>query len=462
VKARQRAIRLGAITVVTVAAGCVVVSAQQVLADTDTPAVVDTGSVPDSVPGPDVVLPEDTSDTAVSSCDVDAIQGADWVPSDIVCPHTVDAGSVTTCTSGGFQALDGSGVGHADVQDALDATPAGGVVTLCPGDWSAPSWVVNGVTLRAADPSPGATRIFGIYTEFDTSSNFIEAHDATLIGITVAYDQFIKTFGDIEAECITGSEFTGEVFVVETTGALTVRHSVFEDGIGGVVNGRFDTDEILVEDCLFQNNNSIAASKSLLEPKGPITVRRSAFLNNSMRYGQVVAIEADSHSVYVEDALLEGNTNTASFGSGVIAGDGAVTLRNVTLRRNSDGIQAGFNGVAGDHLELYSVTVEDNTSTGHAPVEANTLVVDDVRIVGSVLDKDSGGSAIDANDVVALNMAVLGNSGGAAAAWVHNIACTCCDFGNGLGDNTPIDVHVAKPTGYTDVVLDEAPLNFTH
>ncbi len=372
--------------------------------------------------------------------------GASSPPGPVTCPYAVDTAAVTQCQAGGHVALH-AGVGYPGVQAALDVAPVGGTVVVCPG--IAPgSWTVTDRTVRAADPTPGAT----------TSPNRHSVTRGTLIGLTKATADVVDhgTFECMHVELGNERVFVGD----RQSASIAVRHSTISTILTDTLVGAHD---VLIEDSAIVSNRSTDNGGLLDAPEGTVTLRRSVMSSN--RIPDIYII--DPHLVYalhitIEDSWIEGNVNSDDTDGALFDTRSFQPLANV-LVSNSTFVDNSSNSnpllLRGNHVEIRDSTFRGNAGVGNY---AGGLVEwrDDAVIERSVFVDNTAETVFDNGDPLVADRIVVNQNHCQLAALVNRsgglaqFTCTCCDFGVGTNDNQPAD-------GWDGTPIDELPFDFT-
>jgi hypothetical protein len=346
------------------------------------------------------------------------------------CPVAVDADAVAACAAGSYAALN-EGVGFNTVQEALDATAAGGWVWVCPGVHTGPLVVATELTLAAVDPTPGSTVITNGQPAVAVNA------PARLVGLSVSGgDPGVNvSVGGATLDCLTVEDNLGKG-IVGAVGPLVVTHSSIRRN-----HGALDVVDLRLEDAVVEQDQGQQVAVTLL---GASIVARSWFADMTEPYGIVFAQTADvwtgKGSLVVSDtvftclqprarAVLDADVPLELTGSTFVDNDadevviaGEATLRDVVFSQNAGTSLRLFPG--GGVAELTRVSFIDGSSDKY---------VNDA----SALSVESSSAAT----VLGTDLTFHRNVGCDAAVNLVNASLTCegCDFGLGGDDNAPFD-----------------------
>jgi predicted outer membrane repeat protein len=185
------------------------------------------------------------------------------------------------------------------------------------------------------------------------------------------------TFDDMVFTGLTASGLGGAVFLNNNT-SLTIRNSVVSSntaaGGGGICF--FQSGSLLVENCTFTGNSSIATASSggaalyFSATANSFVVRASTFDHNtSARMGGAVYLEGLNGNAIFQNSTFSDNSAVSGGAIAATGGSGSLTLQNSTVAGNSASASAANVGGGG----LFRASTVANTLTlSNSIISGNT------------------------------------------------------------------------------------------
>jgi len=376
--------------------------------------------------------------------------------------------------------------GATNVQDAIDACLSGGTVLVGEGVYEHGGFAAGGVNHRiglwkgisvvAANPAEGATRIVGRGPLGDQAIRCAYVGPgASLIGFTLT-NGFTRTSGDDHAVRSGGGVWVAEGGVVSNCVIASCHASKYGGGVYG------DVAACVVKGCQAESGAAAAYGRLVgCELLSNGTVQGGSSALQATLLNCLVASNASWTAVAystVSNCVVRENNGTGLFDcrvydtwiyGNVATSDGGGADRSTLVRCRIEGNTAGRNGGGAYDCNLYNCLVVDNVAEqdgGGVEVDAEDRQIRNCTIVANHAKRRGGGAHSRwgelghyYNTIIYHNTAILGSANwNAAHVWSHSCS-TPLPPGDGCIDDEPLLVglsngHLVAGSPCVDAGLD--------
>ncbi|MEM7119280.1 MAG: right-handed parallel beta-helix repeat-containing protein, partial [Chloroflexota bacterium] len=210
------------------------------------------------------------------------------------------------------------------------------------------------LSVRPLQAAPEAICFIGISSPNSSYETFQEALDDTSCATIEIYNQNFSGSWFIDRDVhIVGKTEIGPVNATFEDGAngasiftltanidVTIEEITFKNGrssTGGAIQNLNESSSLTILDARFQGNQATTVIGGAIASRGPLTIKRTTFINNraDIAGGAVHQNPSSTIDVLIENSVFDNNHVTDGHSGALYVLDGNVTVRNSTFKNNS-------------------------------------------------------------------------------------------------------------------------------
>ncbi|MEM7114558.1 MAG: choice-of-anchor Q domain-containing protein [Chloroflexota bacterium] len=213
------------------------------------------------------------------------------------------------------------------------------------------------LSVRPLQAAPEATCAIGILSPYETfqaalddsACATIEVYNSTLSGSWLI-DRDVHIVGKTQIGPVIATFEDGangaSIFRLTPNIDVTIDSITFKNGrssTGGAIQNLNESSSLTILNSHFQGNQATTSIGGAIASRGPLTIKRTTFINNraDLAGGAIHQNPSSTIDVLIENSVFDNNHVTDGHSGALYVLDGNVTVRNSTFKNNSSSMDAG-------------------------------------------------------------------------------------------------------------------------